>query len=217
MVSLGKSQPIKVVPWQTNSILIIAQNSKLCSYILRYAKFTIKHETFQVVCAFCFAAYPGKKRDQYALLRQDGSVICRFAPPVIQQFLTSFAMPHRLPLNCPQRAKGITHRTFQRKILCQRVLLTLLETQKSRNQQSLYNPSLFVFLYPQTKKQICNHRTIDAKIHSQSSGRKKKDCGLFIGLCALMVFTLRRNQYSLTFPQFVHFFVENPFSVPPKC
>ena len=62
-----------------------------------------------------------------------------------------------------------------------RALSPLLETQNPRDLLSLWNPSSFTHLYPQTEKQVCDYRSINVKkSHSRSSGKKRKDCEIFV-------------------------------------
>ena len=53
-----------------------------------------------------------------------------------------------------------------------RVLSPLLETPKSRNLQSLHNPSPFTHQYPQTENRVCDYRSINAKIPQTASEKK---------------------------------------------
>ena len=48
-----------MLPWHTNSIFIISENSNLCDFIPRYAVFDLESETFQFVCHLCSVAYDG--------------------------------------------------------------------------------------------------------------------------------------------------------------
>ena len=141
------------------------------------------------------------------MLRQDGGVIYRFAPPVMQLRYKNF---RRNSLRCaapptpeqpdsayanPQisRPRGTQNppvllspemvcsvrqhplsgnsgrKRYNTLDLCtakscaNKVLSSLLGIQKSRNLRSLHNPNPFMHLYPQTEKQVCDHKSINAK------------------------------------------------------
>ena len=77
-VPLGISQLIEVVPWHTNNILIIAQNSKLCSFILRYSPLFLARRVKRVSTMSLVQSFAPQTISLFLHLRAITDSICLF-------------------------------------------------------------------------------------------------------------------------------------------